>query len=171
MTTNLPASLANLIPSIWHAQVSEAYAALVEQLVASRVAQAKEDILRSIVAHVASYGLVESPPQVELAQDEPAAVSKQHIIAAGERGVYHDQYVATFRAKFPNGERELREMIECFPGGAKLNRAQMDAIKGHFGMGERSLLLSPMLRELGCRDDSRGMWTTPVLRNSPTNGF
>ena len=154
MTTNLPAELSALIPTIMHAKVAAAY----EPLIASRVAQAKEDILRSIVAHVASYGLVESATQAV-----PPAPSN-HCIAVGERGVHHDHYVATFRAKFPNGEHELRGMIEYFPGGTELNRGQMNAMKGHFGMGERSLLLAPMLRELGCRDDSRGIWTTPVLR-------
>ena len=158
MTPNLPQSLAQLIPPIFHAEAAAAYAASVEPLIASHVERAKDEMSRSIVAYVASYGLVEPP-----AEGAPAAPSK-HIIAAGERGHRHDQYVATFRAKFPNGERELRNMIECFPGGHKISRAQMDIIKRHFGMGTRSLLLPPMMREIGCRDDGSGEWNTPVLR-------
>lgn len=173
MTPNLPLSLAKLIPTMFHveaeaalvAHVETLVASSVEKLLASHVERAKDDILRSIVAHVASYELAKAPTQ-----EAPAAPVKQHI-AAGERGVHHQQYVATFRAKFPNGERELRDMIYRFPGGTKLSRMEMDEIKRHFGMGTRSLLLSPMLRELGCRDDLRGMWITPVLRNLRIGGF
>jgi len=173
MTTNLPASISALIPIILHTKVAAAYAAAVEPLIASHVEQAKEDILRGAVAYFASYGLVESPAPVATApvattqdaptQDAPAAVLKKHIVS-GERGVLHDQFLATFRAKFPNGERELCQMIDCYPAGAMMSREHINAIKEHFGMGERSTLLSPMLRHLGCRYDSRGMWITPVLR-------
>jgi hypothetical protein len=165
MTPNLPLSLAQLIPTMFHVEAEAALVAHVENLLASRVELAKEDLLRSIVAHVASYGLAEPPTQ-----EAPPVPVKQHI-AAGERGVNHEQYVATFRAKFPNGERELRGMLYRFPPGTKLSRMEMDEIKRHFGMGARSLLLSPMLRDLGCRDDSRGQWITPVLRTVCTGGF
>jgi hypothetical protein len=163
MTTNLPASISALIPVILHAKVAAAYAETVESLIASHVDQAKEDILRGIVGYVASYGLVESPAPVATTQDALGAVLKKHIVS-GERGVLHDQFLATFRAKFPNGEREMREMINCYPPGATMGREHINAIKLHFCMGERSTLLSPVLRHLGCRYDSRGMWITPVLR-------
>ena len=171
MTTNLPASISALIPIILHAKVAAAYAAAVEPLIASHVEQAKEDILRGMVGYVASYGLVESPAPVETTQDapapdEPTALFKHRAIESGDRGFYHDKYVATFRAKFPNGERELREMIECYPPGGTVSRAHIYVIKSHFGMGERSLLLSPMLRELRCHTNMHGDWTTPVLPNS-----
>jgi hypothetical protein len=166
MTPNLPPALAQLIAPIFHAEAATIYAASVEPLIASHVAQAKDEMCRVAVACFASYGLVDPP-----AQDAPAAPTKQHIIAAGERGDRHDQYVATFRAKYPSGERELCNMIERFPGGTKLNRPQMDAIKRHFGMGTRSLLLPPMMREIGCRDDGSGEWTTPVLRLVNTGNF
>ena len=84
MTPNLPNSLAQLIPPIFHAEAAAAYAASVEPLIASHVERAKDEMSRSIVAYVASYGLVEPP-----AEGAPAAPSK-HIIAAGERGGAQD---------------------------------------------------------------------------------
>ena len=162
MPHSLPPSLAQFIAVVWQTQAAAAYAAAVELLIASHVEQEKDNMRRSVVALL--DGLGESPTQ-----DAPLAPNKLQRIAGGKRGVYHDQYVATFRAKFPNGESDLRNICDHFPGGTKLSQVQMDIIKRHFGMGVRSLLLAPMLRELGFYDDSRGQWTTPVLRIVPTD--
>lgn len=173
MTTNLPHSLTLLLPTILHLKVAEAYAAAVDAAVLLHVAELKENILRDTVAYLEGYGVTKLSPQAEPAQDEPqaepapnelAALSNNRNIGAGERGFYQDKYVATFRARFSNGERELRDIVQCLPNGSMINGAQMDAIKAHFGMVNRSQLLAPMLREIGCREAPRGTWTTPILR-------
>jgi hypothetical protein len=166
MTTNLPASLAQFIPTMFHVEAKVALDAYVNQTIVSNAERTKEDILRGIVAYLASHGLEESATQAAF----PAS-PKQHVIATGNFGVRHAQYVSTFRAKFPNGERELRDMIESFPPGTEISRTAYDAIKRHFGMGNRAVLLPPMMRELGCRDDSWATWTTPVLRIVRTGNF
>ena len=166
MTTNLPASLAQFIPTMFHVEAKAALDAYVNQTIASNLERTKEHVLRGIVAYVAGYGLEKSETQAALL--EPI----NHHIAGGERGIYHDKYVATFRGKFPKGEREIQNVIDSFPPGTEISREQMNELKTRFQMGVRSLLLSPMLRELGCRDDGRtGRWTTPVLRIVRTGNF
>jgi hypothetical protein len=166
MTSNLPASLAQFIPTMFHVEAKAALDAYVNQTIASNAERTKEDILRGIVAYVAGHGL----GNVET-QEQPFN-SMGHSIAGGDRGVYHDRYVATFRGKFPKGEREIQNVIDSLPRGTEISREQMKDLKSLFQMGSRSLLLSPMLRELGCRDDGRtGRWTTPVLRIVRTGNF
>jgi hypothetical protein len=159
MTTNLPASLAKFIPSMFHVEAKAALDAYVNQTIASNLERTKEGILRGIVAYVASHDAMCGTPEEALPSSP-----KQHVITAGGFGVRHAQYVSTFRATFPSGERELRDMIDSFPPGTQISRTAYEAIKRHFGMGNRAVLLPPMMRELGCRDDSWATWTTPVLR-------
>ena len=165
MTPNLPLSLALFIPTKDHVEAEKALVAHVEQIVSSRVEEAKDCILRGVVAYLAGYEL-QPPPD-----EAPTASPQRTRIEPGERGEKHAQYVATFRSLYPNGERELANMLNAYPPGTVLTPAQHFQIKNHFQMGTRSLLLAPMLRELGCRENRSGRWITPILRISTTGGF
>jgi len=151
---------------MFHVEAKVALDAYVNQTIVSNAERTKEDILRGIVGYVASYGLGKADTEA------PPSTSTNHSVAGGNRGVYHDKYVATFRGKFVKGEREIQNVIDSLPPGTEISREQMNDLKTRFRMGPRSLLLSPMLREMGCRDDGRtGRWTTPVLRIVRTAGF
>lgn len=162
MTPNLPLSLALFIPTKDHAEAEAAFVAAVDEILASRLEAIKETMLRALVgnatAFLASFELDEAPTA------QPDNAKPRTRILPGERGENHEQYVATFRAQYPNGENELRAILDSYPPGTAMTPMQHAEIKAHFGMGTRSLLLSPMLRELGCRENRSGRWITPILR-------
>jgi hypothetical protein len=166
MTPNLPLSLALFIPTKDHVEAEKALVAHVEQLVSYMVEQAEENLrrrlIRELTAFLAGHDLEAAP-----AEDVP----ERTRIKPGEFGQNHEQYVATFRNTYLNGWHELRAMLNGYPPGTTLTPAQHQEIKDHFGMGTRSLLLAPMLRELGCRENRSGRWITPVLRNETTGGY
>lgn len=162
MTPNLPLSLALFIPTKDHAEAEAAFVTAVDEILTSRIEAVKETMLRALVnnstAFLASFEL-EDALAGQHEKDKPRT-----RILPGERGENHDQYVATFRVQYPNGENELRAIFDNYPPATTMTPAQHAEIKAHFGMGTRSLLLSPMLRELGCRENRSGRWITPILR-------
>lgn len=166
MITNLPPFLAQFIPTMCHVEAKVALDRYVDQTIALNVERTKEGILRGIIAYLASHDEMCVTPEESLPSSP-----KQHVIMAGGFGVRHAKYVSTFRATYPSGERELRDMIDSFAPGTQISRTAYEAIKRHFGMGDRAVLLPPMMRELGCRDDSWATWTTPVLRIVHTGNF
>jgi uncharacterized protein with von Willebrand factor type A (vWA) domain len=151
---SLPAELAQFIPVKDHPQAGEALA----RFVADSVQQAEEALRRHLVALIAGDGLEEAPQQVE---ELPRIEASNHHWA---RGCNHQQFLATFRARFPKGEEDIRAYLANWPPGTKLSAAEHNRLKAWFGMGTRSLLLAPMLRELGCTETSSGRWITPFLQ-------
>lgn len=148
---NLPIKLAMLIPSSLHIAAEVA----LQEYVQERIAETKETIIRSAIAHLAAYELEAA---AEVTDKEP------HTIANGDVGANHRQYVATFRKRVPHGEEYLVAEVAKLKPGQNVPHSLYLVWKRHLELGRRSLLLAPMLRELGLVEKKPGHWSTPVLR-------